>query len=594
MSHLGKYLLLVAIMAFVTAANSQEVTIKVTPDNSVHVTQGFDTEKVSTAGVPVESTDNAQMTILFPEQKPEVYELESEEDYYFITDGYMLAGGYIELTAVFDGTGETIDEFTHVIRGGDWLIEAEYLATLPLGEVIIIATLKTPGRPDAIASHPFFIIEAAELTGPETFPVSLQDAPELLPGQVGEDDEDWLTIPEYVDNEEAPDNNRVAIARWDVVPEQIFEGQFAAGVVAHHIYGIDYVEFQVEGGEPIRVNEPSINPRTTVEEYWIVLDSANFSDGRIQVRATAYPNNGVPRALPPLFLYSNENGTVRHQVIELPAGRHTLDVTGLPLQGWLTVRPKPGVRPEWCVVVGRSRGWQDGNLKLENLTYEPGPGNGPLTGFNHDNQLWMDGVRVIGSGEVNPTNWITQAWTHQYYTDCNFSRVRRVFHHGPVMARNITAVDIYEDFANANGLYANISVDRLDRRSITSAHPDLFQFPRNAPDNLIIQDLIARNNNGQGLFTDDMKNVAVVRMRVDTIDPFRAIQLQGKSENVLIENSVFNGAGNFRIDKGFSANDLVFRNSRAGGGPQFLPVNWNTPGVRVLPTPGGNQASAGR
>ncbi|MEM1109256.1 MAG: hypothetical protein AAGH99_11270 [Planctomycetota bacterium] len=450
-----------------------------------------------------------------------------------------------------------------------------------------------PQTPSPEPEPPAAETPAPEAPAPEPTPPATQPEPTPAPAPSASgpsirpsgNNPAWRNPPNRVGNSGAPGADRIALARWDAVSERDFRGQFPLGVVAHHLYGIDYVEFQVDGGTPVRVNAPSVNPRTRVDGYWVVLDANDFGDRRIEVRATAYPHNGIPRKLEPLFLFANQGGTLKFPVLELPAGRHTLNARNLPTQGWLTVRPAPGVSRDKCIIVGRSRGWRAGNLKLENLTYEPGSGNGPLTGFSHDNRLWMDRVRVVGAGEANPTNWITQAWTHQYYTDCEFTRVRRVFHHGPVTARNIEAYEIYEDFANANGLFANIKVDRLDRRSITSAHPDLFQYGRNIPGNLIIQDLTSTNNNGQGLFTDDMRDVAVVRLNVTTVSPFRAIQLQGRSENILIQDSNFNGSGNFRLDQGFSADDLVFRDSRSSGPPLFLPANWNTPGVRVLPPP---------
>ncbi|MEM6507696.1 MAG: hypothetical protein AAF711_19845, partial [Planctomycetota bacterium] len=107
-------LLMLASLVFTGVAQSQEVTIKVTPENTVHVTQGFETEEVSTLDGLEESQDDARMTVLFPEQKPAVYELESEEDYLLITDGYLPAGGEILLQATVDSTGEPVQGFEHV------------------------------------------------------------------------------------------------------------------------------------------------------------------------------------------------------------------------------------------------------------------------------------------------------------------------------------------------------------------------------------------------------------------------------------------------------------------------------------------------
>lgn len=88
-----------------------------------------------------------------------------------------------------------------------------------------------------------------------------------------------------------------AIARWDVVPYQTFEGIFEIGVVAFHINGIDRVEFSLDGGPWTAVKEMTLNPRTNVVEYWTALDASRSPDGPVEVRAIAYPKTGVPRVL---------------------------------------------------------------------------------------------------------------------------------------------------------------------------------------------------------------------------------------------------------------------------------------------------------
>ncbi|MEM8738621.1 MAG: hypothetical protein AAGG38_09110 [Planctomycetota bacterium] len=164
-------------------ASAQEITIEVNPDDSVHIVQGHEYEQVNGGSDgTLDSTDVSRMTVLFPQQKPAVYELESEEDYVLIVDGWLPDGADILLEATSAGTAEAVDDFEHTIRGGDWLIDAKYLNKLPPGEVTLTATLRTPGRRDARVSHPFYILE---------------------PGDIGEDqDTDWFDW-ELEDNENA-------------------------------------------------------------------------------------------------------------------------------------------------------------------------------------------------------------------------------------------------------------------------------------------------------------------------------------------------------------------------------------------------------
>ncbi len=89
-----------------------------------------------------------------------------------------------------------------------------------------------------------------------------------------------------------------AVARWDVVPYQIFSDVIEVGVVAFHMNGIDRVDFSVNGGPWVSVHEMSLNPRTGVVEYWAKLDPADFAeDGPVELRAIAWPNIGEPRVL---------------------------------------------------------------------------------------------------------------------------------------------------------------------------------------------------------------------------------------------------------------------------------------------------------
>ncbi|CAN0459432.1 unnamed protein product, partial [Ectocarpus fasciculatus] len=59
------------------------------------------------------------------------------------------------------------------------------------------------------------------------------------------------------------------------------------------------------------IREPSLNPRTDVEEYWAKIDANDIKDGRVELRAVAYPKDGTPRVLDTLVLHANSGGTVK-------------------------------------------------------------------------------------------------------------------------------------------------------------------------------------------------------------------------------------------------------------------------------------------
>ncbi|MEM9070001.1 MAG: hypothetical protein AAGE52_15950 [Myxococcota bacterium] len=406
--------------------------------------------------------------------------------------------------------------------------------------------------------------------------------PALRPGD-GFDGE--IRVPDHVGDRSAPSGDRIAMARWDVVPEQTFPAEFPIGVVAHHAYGIDYVEFQVEGGVAVQVSRPSVNPRTGVEEYWVTLSASDFADQRLEVRAVAYPNDGIPRILPSLFLFANAGGSIRHPVLELPAGRHEIAGRDIPSEGWLTIRPEAGVAKDDCIIIGRSQ-WREGNVRFQGLTVQSNGQALALGSFNADKErdmVWYDDVSIRGTED---TPWLTQAWSHHFFTDVDVTTTFETFKHGPVLLRNVTADDLFSDFANANGLYVNVEVSNMHRRHRTGAHPDLFQFPAGIPNNLIIQDLVADDNiDGQGFFADRLEDVAIVRLQTRSVSPFQSLHLMAAAENLLIEDSSFNN-GRFRADVRFTADDVVLRDVFVTDlAPLHLPNGWDLPGVTVLPTP---------
>ena len=99
------------------------------------------------------------------------------------------------------------------------------------------------------------------------------------------------------------------VARWDVIPHQRFAGVFKAGVVAFHEDGVK-VTFTV-AGKTFVAEEPKLNDRTDVWEYYVPINAAKLPDGPIVVKATATTLGSAPESfeLPELLLYANSKGT---------------------------------------------------------------------------------------------------------------------------------------------------------------------------------------------------------------------------------------------------------------------------------------------
>ena len=96
------------------------------------------------------------------------------------------------------------------------------------------------------------------------------------------------------------------VARWDVVPYQRIDGVFKAGVVAFHDEGVQVV-FEV-AGKKFTAEEPKLNDRTGVWEFFVPINVAKLPDGPISLKATAISLGSAPESfeLPELPLYANE------------------------------------------------------------------------------------------------------------------------------------------------------------------------------------------------------------------------------------------------------------------------------------------------
>ena len=265
-------------------------------------------------------------------------------------------------------------------------------------------------------------------------------------------------------------SNELAIANWDVVPNQTFSGLFNVGVVAFQMNGIKEVDFSVNGGAWVKVTQMTLNPQTAnqtgvgntsagVVEYWATLDASTFPvDGQVQVRAVAYPTNGQARVLNTLYLNSNKNGTLNQRYVYVsPTGNDaTADGTAAhPYQtilaaatyntggfghntpadnvtiyleqgdyawpsavfnenpsnstGWLTVTAAPGVNPATARItsVGGSSGFNAALVHLENVTVGNGT-NGVVLSANPNlsQSLWVDQVNWAGPGPAVNLNGV--------------------------------------------------------------------------------------------------------------------------------------------------------------------------------------------
>ena len=339
------------------------------------------------------------------------------------------------------------------------------------------------------------------------------------------------------------------IARWNVIPEQQVEQGFAFGVIAYHLEGIDYVAFSVNGGTWQRVSEMTLNPRTECDEYWM---SRTFTPGWNVIRAVAVPKSGLPTELDTIRVYHGDNPAL-FPVIELDSGEHELKPVDLPSSGWLTVRPKPGAD---VTLVGKSRYWKSGRLKLQNLTIQLPEGGGGIMGeADVDNHVWLDECEVIGAGPAGNTWAVTFQWQTATFTNSLLRDIQKVFFGAKgisYLVRNCNVHNIYEDVIGANGLFANLYIRNLDRQPVieatgTKPHPDVFQV--RTMRNTIMQNVNAHNNvNAQGIFVQPsggkpaiIDSVAIVDSNLHSSGGYKTWHPQCPMTNLLVKDTILGG-----------------------------------------------------
>lgn len=417
-----------------------------------------------------------------------------------------------------------------------------------------------------------------------------EDAPTLIPGN------GWAgptPQPPPVGDPSDPGYDAKAIARWDVVPYQTFDGIFEIGVVAFHMNEILKVDFSVEGGPWTSVYEMSENPRTGVWEYWVNLDASLFADdGPISVRAIAWPTVGEPRvlddvmvlnandggSLPELVRWVDddgdddtgdgsagapyatifkalqsvraEQGDVDGAIIYLNPGEYSWGPYSSPTVSnslqWATIMPSPGTTREEAIIAEAVPGGLRTNLiRAHNVTFAPGVLL--LPGSIHDMRLWIDQCVAVGEGPTSDSSLFRgQSWTDAYVTSSSLSEYTNGTLYSSIV-RNTSLEDLGSDAFSMSRLVVNSSVDGIDPGN-TPYHPDIFQLlPGNGEntdlDNYIVYNVRATGVKGQGLFArgdsywvDNVAFVNVLAERPDVNAGGQACQWMVRSNHLLLHH----------------------------------------------------------
>lgn len=351
------------------------------------------------------------------------------------------------------------------------------------------------------------------------------------------------------------------IANWDVVPFQVFDGTFKAGVVAFHEAGVDLV-FRVNGNALPVVQAPTLNDRTDVYEYWVELDASHYADGPVVLNATAYPDNRtdfLERELPQITLYANSGhtlplssevwadcvygddssgigteaspygslGRAYQQVQEggtvfLKAGacydiseNFTSKTNGTY---WTTITSDPAATRDDVVITSNNvlsgndqiGPLRDNLLRFSNVTLTrelsgPYEGDGeiynPIVAFSNVDDVWFDQVVLDGIDyRYHGTSFNVQG-ARVYTTQSTIQNISDALGTS-CLGRSIDIDTLDADVIRAADNQLFVDIEIVNWQPLPESHPDLIQFylPSGEVENVILYNIKALNIDAQMIF----------------------------------------------------------------------------------------------
>ena len=390
-------------------------------------------------------------------------------------------------------------------------------------------------------------------------------------------------------------------AAFDLVPFQNFSGNLNIGVIAfggakgETKIAIDRVDFSINNAPPVSITQATLNPQTMTVEYWVAINSANYT-GDVIVSATAWNVFGESYAIPPITLYPNPNGyvypapvVVSDQAALQAAIASIPDVPGATIQcttgtyaiagqgganrpnkNWITVEAVPGdavtivAAPVVAPAVKRM------SLKANRLRYvgtglTMDSGQGYLNGIE---AVWFDGCYTTSASsqwnpapDADPSNpWRTNPGKGPngnfavYVTNCQSNHSIYGFP-SCALVRGSAVNGITGDALQKSSLVVNCTV--INMAGNQTHHPDVYQT-FGAMDNVIVYGLTYVNVIAQGIFLQPstpattpvgmMSNSAFVNILSRPNDPKGVgstqspttnsyySQIQGPQFNVLFDN----------------------------------------------------------
>jgi hypothetical protein len=393
-----------------------------------------------------------------------------------------------------------------------------------------------------------------------------------------------------------------AIARWNVVPYQVFAGTLKIGVVAFASTEMGRVEFSAENGTWTPIGNMTTNSDSSnTVEYWGIIDAADFADGAVEIRAIAYPVSGVPRVLDSLTLYANSGGTYNAPVRYvsptgddgndgLSAGSPKLDPAlalasmnagGIPANAtlyllpgahlwkhpsfpnntiaqqagpWVNIQAAPGYdKDDVSVTTDLGTYGQPYMMSLSRIRWKEVTFDSGLMPYMaaEGTQVWYDNVKCDGVDRTSPTVAFAfgESPGGKWMTDCIITEMSS----GPQgfnLIRNASISATLDGGPWETYGVINTTVTDADPDG-TGAHPDIWRS-RGTMENVILynldttggkwgnsQGIVFFTNNGEGGPLYEYDDVAVVNCDINA--GLATLALGGVLRNVYFKDCTFDG-----------------------------------------------------
>jgi len=352
-----------------------------------------------------------------------------------------------------------------------------------------------------------------------------------------------------VGNSANPGYNHQPTVRWGTTKFQDVAGELVVWLYANAIFsnaqwtadqkptcGINYIDFQVNGGTAVRVSTPTYNSVDGIWGWPVRVRASDFADGVMrELRATVVPKDGSPivaqgtdifmkaggfffhtnigGTLPSAGYYisgsgsdttgngtsgnpwrnvskavaalvaAQTNATTRGGDIFMKAGSYTLSSAGATCNSrYIRLRAAPGVSPSDVVLnPGSSTDASPGitRLALMDLTQ-----NIRVHQSSGQQALWLKNISFNGWDKQNagcqPYTQPSNGWLYGTYVEDSSFNLAKECLNGVTLARNNHITNNgWDIFTNSYGCVVNNTVAGVNYPPVGGTHPDLFALYRN-------------------------------------------------------------------------------------------------------------------